>query len=531
MAIFIILAIFVFIIGVAITNYTSAKETNGPQTIQKQTSKSTITNYTNSNNRKSEYTVKDYESFLNTKLENYDTKTVVSKTNDQLPIQAKSTADNPPIKFIDELTIPNEVLELLWIKGGPLNNYNDNNIKEQFINGIRISVSSQTEPSLIDISLPLNTDITNSDYIEDIGYYPSYERLSPKQRYVYLSWLQDISKPVAVGYVFIFYYGLERHLMFGKYKEAVKMINYLQQFHNNGSFYSYSTDAMLIGILKHNDINLLNSINFNNASNPIYALVKGVVSKFYSAEDIIRLYKLFGFNNNRYIKNQYDDFLRELKINLNNKYGIDKYPLPSNTIDKCNGNQLLVVANYSLMQEDRFAIAPDISTNELICKDLFNILTETHENIKIKNRNKRKMESNIKRTNNTTYAKVDGDSDLSNLKKMIDRYDIKNMYINVTKDVDNINLKEEIFISELIHQMNENKIFHLEGLNIKRMGDKTLSVDTYSGYIGKIKLQSNHYMQILKGMHGIRELQNPTLEECLNEIPAWIRRIKYCRRN
>lgn len=309
--------------------------------------------------------------------------------------------------FADGLNIPNNVMELLWIKGGPLNNYTDDEIKEQCINGIRFSTYFQTEPSLIDISLSIDDNINELDYMEDIGYYPSYQGLSPKQRYIYLSWLQDVSKPVAMGYVFIFYYGLERHLMFGKYREAVIMINYLQKFHNNKSFYSYSTDAMLIGILKHNDFDMLSSINYENASNSVYALVKGTLNKKFSAEDIIRLHKVFGFTNNRYIKSQYNDFLNKLNEKLLEKYKYEYYPLPSNTISDCTGNQLLVVANYSLMHQDRFASAPDLSTNKVLCDEIFSLLSEVHEEIKSDNRNKRKKNpSNLTKISDVNEAPI-----------------------------------------------------------------------------------------------------------------------------
>lgn len=316
-----------------------------------------------------------------------------SEDNNEM-LTAVKPSEHKLFNFANELNIPNNVMELLWIKGGPLNNYTGDEIKEQYTNGIRFYTLFQTEPSLIDISLPIDERINELDSMEDIGYYPSYKGLSPKQRYIYLSWLQDISKPIAMGYVFIFYYGLERHLMFGKYREAVTMINYLQKFHNNSSFYSYSTDAMLIGILKHNDLDMLNSINYKNASNSVYALVKATLNKQYSAEDIIRFHKIFGFTNNRYIKSQYSDFLNKLNETLREKYEYEYYPLPSNTISGCTGRQLLVVANYSLMYKDRFASAPDLSTNKMLCDEIFSLLSEVHEKIKSDNRNKRKKNSN-----------------------------------------------------------------------------------------------------------------------------------------
>lgn len=289
------------------------------------------------------------------------------------------------------LKIPDEVINLLWIKGGQLDNYvPDNTNHSSNIFGINFKSASAIEPSLIDTSLPLDLDICDNDFMTDIGYFPSYERLTPKQRYIYISWLQDISKPVAMGYVFIFYYGLERHLLFGKYKEAIKMIQYLQQFHKNKSFYGYSTDAMLIGILKHQDLELMKAVNWDNANTKLYALIKGALRNGYYTEDIIKLYKDFGFTNNRYIKNQYDDFYNAVMDILVNKYGSDFYPLLPDTLKNCTQNQTLIVANYSLMYENRLAIAPDITSNLELCNNIYNILYMAHETVKFNNRQHKK---------------------------------------------------------------------------------------------------------------------------------------------
>lgn len=290
------------------------------------------------------------------------------------------------------LKIPDEVINLLWIKGGPLDNFvpDKSNNHNSNIFGINFNAASSIEPSLIDTSLPLDLDICDNDFMTDIGYYPSYERLTPKQRYIYISWLQDISKPVAMGYVFIFYYGLERHLLFGKYREAIKMIQYLQQFHKNKSFYGYSTDAMLIGILKHQDLELMKDVNWDNANTRLYALIKGALRNGYSTEDIIKLYKDFGFTNNRYIKNQYDDFYTAVMDVLVNKFGSDFYPLSPDTLKNCTENQILIVANYSLMYENRLAIAPDITSNLKLRNDIYDILHKAHETVKLNNRQNKK---------------------------------------------------------------------------------------------------------------------------------------------
>ena len=67
------------------------------------------------------------------------------------------------------------------------------------------------EPSLIDGQLPVQ--ITYVDHTEKLtGYWPSYSGISPAARRGYLQWLSEgrCAPSVDIGYVFIFFYGLER---------------------------------------------------------------------------------------------------------------------------------------------------------------------------------------------------------------------------------------------------------------------------------------------------------------------------------
>ncbi|WP_454564942.1 tellurite resistance TerB family protein [Pseudomonas sp. AIG] len=70
------------------------------------------------------------------------------------------------------------------------------------------------EPSLIDGQLPVQT--THMDLTEKLtGYWPSYSGISPAARRGYLQWLSEgrCAPSVDIGYVFIFFYGLERRVI------------------------------------------------------------------------------------------------------------------------------------------------------------------------------------------------------------------------------------------------------------------------------------------------------------------------------
>lgn len=131
-----------------------------------------------------------------------DTKELVSVTpaatscerEFRIPSAPKST---PTTRWIS----PGQSVEVAGhlLPGGML--YVGSNLKGSF---------DKTDPCLIDPSLPL---AKNGDYgTRDMGYWPSYSEISATARRAYLQWLAGGRKdPRAdVGYVFLFFYGLER---------------------------------------------------------------------------------------------------------------------------------------------------------------------------------------------------------------------------------------------------------------------------------------------------------------------------------
>ena len=71
-----------------------------------------------------------------------------------------------------------------------------------------------TESSLVDPALKINAN--SPDYAgEQMDYWPSYEHLSPGSRAAYVEWLaSNRSNPETyIGYVFLYFYGIERRLL------------------------------------------------------------------------------------------------------------------------------------------------------------------------------------------------------------------------------------------------------------------------------------------------------------------------------
>ena len=106
-------------------------------------------------------------------------------------------------------------------------------------------MTGDTEPSLIDIMEPV--DLSPNKEVEPLGYFPCYSGLNASQRGKYLMWLCDIDQPIDIGYVFLYYYGIERFLYKcpEKFNQAYAMILRLRKYHNVKSFPSYSFGALI----------------------------------------------------------------------------------------------------------------------------------------------------------------------------------------------------------------------------------------------------------------------------------------------
>lgn len=84
-----------------------------------------------------------------------------------------------------------------------------------------------------------------------LDYWPSYERLSPSSRKAYLDWLaSDRSNPeTPIGYVFLYFYGLERRLMlerdaFEKDAVVAEVERLVGLYGSNNSFRRYSAELL-----------------------------------------------------------------------------------------------------------------------------------------------------------------------------------------------------------------------------------------------------------------------------------------------
>lgn len=98
---------------------------------------------------------------------------------------------------------------------------------------------------------------------EELWYWPSYSEISPQCRREYLEWLADGAKDpkINVGYVFLYFYGLERRLFFDRSKEEAEEVlseirRLMEVYGENRSIRWYFSQALAFGELLEDEIKL-----------------------------------------------------------------------------------------------------------------------------------------------------------------------------------------------------------------------------------------------------------------------------------
>ena len=102
------------------------------------------------------------------------------------------------------------------------------------------------DASLIEIGLPVAKSGTSA---EDLPYWPSYRASSPAQRSQYLNWLiEGRSAPdIPLGYVFIYFYGLERRVLVDRADHAAiasEVLRLLPIYSHSRSFHNYASKLL-----------------------------------------------------------------------------------------------------------------------------------------------------------------------------------------------------------------------------------------------------------------------------------------------
>ena len=304
------------------------------------------------------------------------------------------TRNVPITKEANLISVHEDIRDLIWVSDGPNKNYVSEKKEDMFqLGSIQIIISSMIseEPSSISLKLPVKS-LENSSKIERPSYCPRYVDITPEQRGEYWKLLADPYNPnIDIGYVFILYYGLERHLLNGDYEKAFDIILKLRDVHKNGSFQSYSANALILTCIcrKRTDliIKFIQSIDHNyelDFSDNLYLLCKFELGIPISAKDMMRMAKTFEFTNLNYIKKYPDTFEEILLENIEKKYNANTLTITDfitkTEYKKLHLQETPIFANMSII--DKSLKVPVIGENFKLKKAVYDLLETSHEQTK-----------------------------------------------------------------------------------------------------------------------------------------------------
>lgn len=316
-----------------------------------------------------------------------------------------------PSDLLNTISIYPEITDMLWIGDGEYKNYTppvrkpikDNNTYLVFYDSV------PEEPSTLYLELPL-AEPQKDAIIESPPYYPVYKDLLPQQRWLYWKFLSSpFTQNHDIGYVFLFYYGLERHMVSGNFDKAFDITLKLREIYNNNSFQFYTATALVLVCISKQRADLARKLLESYSKNEdadirtdYLLILKYTFQLPLTIPEIIRNYQYFGFDNNRYIKNQPEMFEKALSeliqkefqsdiINLNQHFPIDINSLPV--------TQQRMFANISLSNYQ--TPLPAFKNTELN-KKISSLLNKAHETVKSQLREMRKQGTEVNKSQKTT---------------------------------------------------------------------------------------------------------------------------------
>ena len=250
---------------------------------------------------------------------------------------------------------------------------------------IKFNNNESDDPSTIFLKLPIKKP-TSPDSVEPPGYYPSYAALRPEQRWVYLNWLQDVTEEVDIGYVFIYYYGLERQLLTGKFDRAYDEILKLRRYHRNKSFLVYSQSSLMNSplLMKRPDklMELQQNNVISNFSNSLF-LMAYYNGYNLSIENLMLIFDRMSGLNKRYFREDRQQFQNLLSEVLDECFNVDSFPFVNNyDVSETARARYPLFANISLPDNIRTPDLPNFYAHKRLMNDLKNLFQITHKKFK-----------------------------------------------------------------------------------------------------------------------------------------------------
>ena len=277
---------------------------------------------------------------------------------------------------------------------------------------IDLKLGVKTEQGMIDTNLEIEKH--SEDYSKLKIYCIEYAKLSPKERYSYLKWLETPynKENVSISFVFLFLTVLERRIYTNdKRKEAyivLKKLFYIYCFEKSFSQYAFYTLAYY-GFI-NNEFDVIKDIvkNYNYIGNsPIGIFCKFIFKIPLYAKDLMDISNSVKFKNKNYIKKfpeMFEKILNKLIVQkfknsfinitdiiiLKNGKNLATDDLYDVVKDKLNSRFLISNFNLSLDLNDEKIRYYNFFEDKIFTENIYNLLLEAHQELKLTLKEERK---------------------------------------------------------------------------------------------------------------------------------------------
>jgi len=299
-----------------------------------------------------------------------------------------SSTDLVPVGSF-ELAVPRRTAKLLYVS-----DRDPSSISTGLGITIRLSVTQDgigvdsippDDPSTIYLKLPIQKPHA-PETIPRPSYYPSYAALTPEQRWLYLDWLRNVASPINIGYVFIYFYGLERQLLLGDFNLAFEEILLLQNHHENPSFSGYSNTALLYASLmrkRKDKLEQLYQIKPRTSLKNFDLHLAHYMGFDLSARNLIELANSITGISRTVLRAKPELFESVLTECLRSRYGVEFFSFASRyQVDSLPKRQEIIFANYSFPPRVRTPELPDFLSYEPFIGEVRSLFNETNTRIK-----------------------------------------------------------------------------------------------------------------------------------------------------
>lgn len=247
------------------------------------------------------------------------------------------------------------------------------------------------DPSTIYSTLPVS-DCRHPEDIAKLSYFPSYSKMDAFQRGKYILWLRDVRQQIDIGFVFVYYYGLERHLVYGNFDAAFNEILLLRKHHDNGSFQGYSASALVHSCLLRKRLDKLQQLykspEFDYFGNSNLLIAYYDHQGLQSNTMFLLAFRISGVNR-RYAKLNPDLYKTKITEVLNTEYGCRYFPISSEfKIGEIEGIPYPIFANISFPPSVRTPRLPNFLHHPQFVGTMKGIFSKVHQAVKeeLKNR-------------------------------------------------------------------------------------------------------------------------------------------------